>query len=130
MSAPEHEPGTPAHEPSAQWEAQVALATFAFLCYRLIFCTPREATFTALLFCAACAWCTGQLASGASATYGGLPSLSAASALLSPALAVVSAGASVLGSSVRLACKHAGLEAAARDTCWKLTEGLVSAPQD
>lgn len=130
MSAHSHERGTPAHEPTTQLEVQVALATLAFLCYRLIFCTPREPTLTALLFCVACAWCAGQLAGGASATYEGLPSISTASALVRPALAMVSAGASVLGSSVRFACNHVGLEAAARETCWRYTEGLFSTPQE
>jgi hypothetical protein len=125
MSAPAPEPAAPE---SGQLGVQVALATLALLCYRLIFCTHREPTLTALLFCASCAWCAGQLAGGAS--YEGLPSVSAASALARPALAVVSAAASFLGSSVRMACQYAGLEAAARDACWRYTAALVGAPPE
>jgi len=109
--------------PEAQLGMQVALATLALLCYRLIFCTHREPTLTALLFCAACAWCDGQLAGGAN--FEALPSVSAASALVRPALAVLSAAAAFVGSSVRMACQYAGLEAAARDACWRYTAALV-----
>jgi len=52
----------------------VALAVLALLCYRLLFCSTRELSLTALLFCAACAWSAGQLAAvagGAGSAYNG-----------------------------------------------------------
>jgi len=53
--------------------AHVGLATLLLLCYRLLFCSDREPSLTALLFCGACAWCAGQLAAGAAGEAPGVP---------------------------------------------------------
>jgi hypothetical protein len=39
----------------------IALETMAFLSYRLLFCSTRELSIAAMMFCCACAWCAGQL---------------------------------------------------------------------
>jgi hypothetical protein len=41
--------------------SHVSVATLALLSYKMLFCSNRELSFTAMLFCCACAWCVGQL---------------------------------------------------------------------
>jgi hypothetical protein len=89
---------------------QVALATLALLCYRLLFHSSREPSISALLICAACAWCVGQLAGGAQ-------------------VAFLSTAAVYVGSGVRFMCQYVGLDAAARDACWRHTAVFMGVNQ-
>lgn len=112
----------------AALRTQVALATLALLSYRLLFCSARELNLIALLFCAACAWCTGQLAEmvhvGAGVRSGLLDPLGGMSPLSAPGDALAGMAAAA-GSAVRAVCAHVGLSEAARDACWNYTQFLM-----
>ena len=98
---------------SEELSAQVGLATLALLCYRLIFCSNRELSLTALLFCAACAWCAGQLA--AAATGAGVPLVP----LTGPAAGTAAAAAAA--AAARTVCSSVLFSSTARESCWNYT---------
>ena len=110
---------------SEELSAQVGLATLALLCYRLLFCSDRELSLTALLFCAACAWCAGQLA--AAATGAGVP----LAPLFNPAAGAAGAAAGAAGAAAgaagaaaaaaRAVCSSVLFSATAREACWNYT---------
>ncbi len=76
----------------------VALATLAILSYRLLFCSARELSIAAMLFCCACAWCTGQLVAAALGQ---------------------TAEAPIVLTWLNSACQHSMLSESARRTCCK-----------
>jgi len=96
--------------------AQVGMATLAFLSYRLLFHSERNLSITTLIFCAACAWCTGQfveVASGhAQAHDGGLES---------GAMGILSAPLASVAAVLRSLCQHVPMAEAARQTCAQYT---------
>jgi hypothetical protein len=107
---------------SEELSAQVGIATLALLCYRLLFCSDRELSLTALLFCAACAWCVGQLA--AAATGAGVPlaplfNPAAGAAAGAAGAAAVAAGAAA--AAARAVCSSVLFSATAREACWNYT---------
>jgi len=89
-----------------QLSTHVALATLALLCYRLLFHSQREASLTAMLFCAACAWCAGQMAAAAAGAQQGVH------------FAVPAAAAAA---AARTACSSVLFSASAREACWNYT---------
>ncbi len=93
---------------ASELSAHVSLATLALLCYRLLFYTTRELSLTALVFCAACAWCAGQLAAAAG---GG-------------EIATVPMGtfaAHHAAAAARAACSSVLFSSTARELCWNYT---------
>ena len=88
----------------------VALATLAFLSYRLLFCSARELSIAAMLFCCACAWCTGQL--------------------VATALGTQAAGESAIVLTwLQSACQHSMLSESARRTCCKYSTWFASSAE-
>jgi len=100
--------------------AQVGMATLALLSYRLLFYSQRELSITALIFCAACAWCTGQFAAVAS---GHAQAYDAGYENWSTGILV--APLSALASVVRTLCQHAPMAETARQTCSQYTGYFV-----
>ena len=100
---------------SEELSAQVGIATLALLCYRLLFCSDRELSLTALLFCAACAWCAGQLA--AAATGAGVP----LAPLFNPAAGAAAGAAGAAAAAARAVCSSVLFSATAREACWNYT---------
>jgi hypothetical protein len=93
---------------ASELSTHVGLATLALLCYRLLFCSSRELSLTALVFCAACAWCAGQLAAAA----GGRE------------IATVPIGtfaAHHAAAAARAACSSVLFSSTAREVCWNYT---------
>jgi hypothetical protein len=86
--------------------SHVTLATLALLSYRLLFCSTRELSITAMLFCCECALCVGELV---------------AVALGQNDLSGVLTVPSSIVSLVRLVCKNSGLSETARLACCKYT---------
>ncbi len=89
--------------------SHVTLATLALLSYRLLFCSTRELSITAMLFCCECALCVGELVAVALGQN--------ASCDLSGVLTVPSS----IVSLVRLGCKNSGLSETASLACCKYT---------
>ena len=121
----------------------VALAVLALLCYRLLFCSTRELSLTALLFCAACAWSAGQLAAvagGAGSAYNGSAynagahnagahndgahnaTSFAAADFAADFVAAPARAAAAAARAARAVCDNVGLSAAAREACWDYTK--------
>ena len=96
----------------------MGIATLALLCYRLLFCSNRELSLTALLFCAACAWCTGQLA--AAATGAGVP--------LAPLDAPAAGAAAAADAAARTVCSSVLFSSTAREACWNYTAFFAQDP--
>jgi hypothetical protein len=94
-----------------QLSMHVSLFTLALLCYRLLFHSDREASLTALLFCASCAWCAGQIATAAAGTNFGETQYSA---LVSAAM-----------HAVRAACSGSFFSASAREACHNYTSFFI-----
>jgi hypothetical protein len=107
----------PPRGPEAPLSTQVGMATFAVLTYRLLFCSPRELSLTALLFCAACAWCTGNLVAVAGGYAQGHDFASEAMPIRMLAMPL-----SLLTAVLRTLCQHAPLAESARETCSKFTD--------
>ena len=93
---------------ASELSAHVGLATLALLCYRLLFCTTRELSLTALIFCAACAWCAGQLAA-------------AATGAEIAAVPLWTASATRLADAIRVVCSSILSSSTAREACWNYT---------
>jgi hypothetical protein len=107
---------------SEELSAQVGIATLALLCYRLLFCSDRELSLTALLFCAACAWCAGQLA--AAATGAGVPLaplFNPAAGAAAGAAGAAAGAAGTAAAAARAVCSSVLFSATAREACWNLT---------
>jgi len=91
----------------------VAVATLAFLCYRLLFHSKREASITALIFCAACAWCVGQMAAAAAgAQIASTPYFTFAA------------------ETARSVCSNVLFSISARETCWNYTSYFMPKEPD
>jgi hypothetical protein len=103
---------------SEELRAHVGIATLALLCYRLLFCSARELSLTALLFCAACAWCAGQLAAAAAGAGVSLPTLTAS--------ATAAAAAASAAAAARTVCSSALFSSSAREACWNYTEYFIA----
>jgi hypothetical protein len=107
----------PLRGPEAQFSTQVGMATFAVLTYCLLFCSPRELSLTALLFCAACAWCTGNLVAVAGGYAQGNDFASEAMPIRMLAMPF-----SLVTALLRTLCQHDPLTESARETCSKFTD--------
>lgn len=97
--------------------AQVAMATLALLSYRLLFYSQRELSITALIFCAACAWCTGQFVAVASGRAEGYEI-----AHENWSMRILIAPLAALASAARTLCQHLPISETTRQTCSQLTE--------
>jgi hypothetical protein len=88
----------------------VALATLAFLSYRLLFCSDRELSIAAMLFCCACAWCIGQLSAAALGEHTAVES-------------------QIVLTWLQSACNNSMLSESARRTCCKYSTWFASSPE-
>lgn len=98
--------------------AQVGMATLALLSYRLFFYSERDLSITTLIFCAACAWCTGQLVaaavtSGHAQGYDG--------GFESGSMGILVAPLTSLAAVLRTLCQHVPMAETARQTCSQYT---------
>ena len=96
--------------------AQVGMATLALLSYRLLFHSERDLSITTLIFCAACAWCTGQfvaVASGHAHGYDG--------GFESGSMGILGAPLASLAAVLRTLCQHVPMAETARQTCAQYT---------
>jgi|APGre2960657444_1045066.scaffolds.fasta_scaffold02221_7 hypothetical protein len=103
----------------------VGMATLAILTFRLLFYSQRELSFTVLLFCAACAWCTGELVavvSGNAYDYNFTSEHKSEENESTPKrLALLAALASI----VRTVCQYMPISETVRETCARYTEKFV-----